>query len=456
MYRGAPREGVRTPPPRTPPPPQLNRFPPRMPPPRGIRPPRISKFDVVRLDRAPPRDKRERLSPNRRSGPVPNQDRSFKASTICTFILQEKCKYRDNCKFAHSADELNSNWRSQLCKFASSGTCRFGHFCRFAHSPAQLRAPVLVTDREYSVAIAEIRTQLEEYNLAVDEHDGVASRRGHFEEYDVKASVVPTAAKFEPRRDGRVITQGDLRVLHRHGGRVTTVAEQKCRLEIRATQIARDEMSQVARDEIARLKALLRRKEIVAAAIEPPPQGDAAAAAEWARLDEAQGDLRRGLSSPKKGAAGGSSSPPGLLKTEKKIKTMDDAKSRDDLDELDLLKLMCPSEEGEQQSEEQPSGSYEWVERERTSNAAPEAVTTKVVKQQAPPKPQEEQPDGFVQLYCVVCAEGPLEAALLHEGELHTCCCMKCARELEIENKPCPICDRPVEHVFPNSTVGLV
>ena len=49
---------------------------------------------------------------------------------------------------------------------------------------------------------------------------------------------------------------------------------------------------------------------------------------------------------------------------------------------------------------------------------------------------------------CAVCMDAPRDAAILHQGSVHICCCMRCARTIHESGGECPICRVPIESVL--------
>ena len=63
---------------------------------------------------------------------------------MCRFIQQDGyCNKGENCRFAHSTDELrtNPNEKTRICQHWLRGNCRFGDFCYHAHGEHELKMP---------------------------------------------------------------------------------------------------------------------------------------------------------------------------------------------------------------------------------------------------------------------------------------------------------------------------
>ena len=49
---------------------------------------------------------------------------------------------------------------------------------------------------------------------------------------------------------------------------------------------------------------------------------------------------------------------------------------------------------------------------------------------------------------CVICLDAPKDAGIVHDGSVHVCCCLKCARELHRQGQSCPLCRQHIEVVL--------
>jgi len=49
---------------------------------------------------------------------------------------------------------------------------------------------------------------------------------------------------------------------------------------------------------------------------------------------------------------------------------------------------------------------------------------------------------------CVVCMDAPRDAIVVHAGSGHHVCCLACARALAAADRPCPVCQQPIEAVL--------
>lgn len=49
---------------------------------------------------------------------------------------------------------------------------------------------------------------------------------------------------------------------------------------------------------------------------------------------------------------------------------------------------------------------------------------------------------------CIVCMDAPIDAAVLHSGSVHVCCCMDCAQTIYKSYGECPMCRVPIESVL--------
>ena len=61
---------------------------------------------------------------------------------------------------------------------------------------------------------------------------------------------------------------------------------------------------------------------------------------------------------------------------------------------------------------------------------------------------EEEQPGSDSDRTCSVCMDAPRDAAILHAGSVHVCCCMECALTIHKSGGDCPICRVPIESVL--------
>lgn len=65
----------------------------------------------------------------------------LRKTRLCRSFLAGKCDDRD-CKFAHGEDELRASdicFKTALCTWFEKGTCQSGSQCRFAHGEDELR-----------------------------------------------------------------------------------------------------------------------------------------------------------------------------------------------------------------------------------------------------------------------------------------------------------------------------
>ncbi|CAB16528.1 C3H1-type domain-containing protein [Caenorhabditis elegans] len=81
------------------------------------------------------------------------RENAFKTALCKTFQLTKACSYGEQCKFAHSVEELqlkhqnlginNPKYKTVLCdNFSTTGHCKYGTKCQFIHrtvEPASLK-----------------------------------------------------------------------------------------------------------------------------------------------------------------------------------------------------------------------------------------------------------------------------------------------------------------------------
>jgi hypothetical protein len=81
-------------------------------------------------------------------------------------------------------------------------------------------------------------------------------------------------------------------------------------------------------------------------------------------------------------------------------------------------------------------------EKARRKKAAEKAFCLELAKVARGNKPAER--------ICVVCMDGPREAAIVHGPTAHTVCCMACARALKARGETCPVCRARIDAVLQN------
>lgn len=74
----------------------------------------------------------------------------LRKTRLCRSFLAGKCDDRD-CKFAHGEDELRASdicFKTALCTWFEKGTCQSGSQCRFAHGEDELRCGTIPKPRQ--------------------------------------------------------------------------------------------------------------------------------------------------------------------------------------------------------------------------------------------------------------------------------------------------------------------
>ena len=73
-------------------------------------------------------------------------------TSLCPSYRKGKCRRGDNCKYAHSVDEMTISARRVPCLWYREGHCSHGQSCRFSHSELKkLRVSPIKNDGSVSL-----------------------------------------------------------------------------------------------------------------------------------------------------------------------------------------------------------------------------------------------------------------------------------------------------------------
>jgi hypothetical protein len=83
----------------------------------------------------------------------------YKTEMCRNWELFKKCKFQNNCSFAHGEHELHkkthlpNNYKTKLChQFHTTSYCPYGNRCQFLHSQYDI---IKIKELDYSLMLAE-------------------------------------------------------------------------------------------------------------------------------------------------------------------------------------------------------------------------------------------------------------------------------------------------------------